>query len=60
MLADILKPRAASRFLGDTCEKLDGAAQNRPKECIKRVSEEPNKSKLNYILVGRLCNLESP
>jgi len=40
--------------------KWDRAAGNQPKECIKGVSKEQNKTKLNYILVGRLCNLESP
>jgi hypothetical protein len=42
------------------CWKTDGAAQNQPNECIKGVSEEQNKTKLNYVLVGRLSNLESP
>jgi len=27
---------------------------------LERVSEEQNKTKLNYVLVGRLCDLESP
>ena len=42
------------------CWKTDGAAQNQPNKCIKGVSKERNETKLNYIPVGRLCNLESP
>ena len=43
----------------ELCWKMDRAAQNGLKECIKGVSEAQSKIKLNYILVGRLCNLES-
>jgi hypothetical protein len=46
--------------IGNAVGKQDGAAGNQPKECIKGVSEEQNKTKLNYVLVGRSCNLESP
>jgi len=45
---------------GPFCWKTDGAARNGPNKCIKGVSKERNETKLNYILVGRLCNLESP
>ena len=43
----------------EICWKMDGAAQNQPNECIKGVSKEQNETRLNYVLVGRLCNLES-
>jgi hypothetical protein len=57
--AVITVPTRGLKHLG-TVGKRDGAAGNQPKERIKGVSKERNETKLNYILVGRLCNLESP
>ena len=42
------------------CWKSDGAARNGPNGCIETSEWRTKETKLNYILVGRLCNLESP
>ena len=43
----------------DIVGKWGRAAQNRPNEHVEGVSEEQNKTKQNYVLVGRSCDLES-